>query len=93
MDIQKASLKQTLLFVVGVIALIWFVLVPIARGMVESDEPATAVELKDAIGNSPCMKRVLQEKIEQGRIIKRDDLAVLQKGCAINDEQRSALAN
>ena len=92
-NIQKATLKQALLMLVGVVALIWFVLVPIARGVVESGEPATAVELKAAIGDSPCMKRVLREKVEEGRIVKRDELVLLQRSCAVNDEQRSALAN
>ncbi|HDQ4405500.1 TPA: hypothetical protein P8734_005698 [Pseudomonas aeruginosa] len=93
MLIPIQSRKQALLFIVGVVALIGFVVVPIAKGIVERGEPLTAAEIKAAVGDSPCRKKVVQTMIDRGQIVTRGDVDNMAAGCGILDEQRSALTN
>ncbi|MEW5512021.1 hypothetical protein ABGT16_05310 [Pseudomonas asiatica] len=92
MNIQKSSIKQVLLIVL-VAAVLVGVSVAVAKKMVDSEPPLTADEIKAAVGDSICKKRVVQVMTDRGEIVTRADLEKMQYPCQINDEQRTAVAN
>jgi hypothetical protein len=92
MSIRKTSVKPALVIVL-IAAVLVGVCVAVANKMVDSREPLSADELRAAVGDSICKKRVVQVMTARGEIITRGDLEKMQHPCQINDEQRSAVAN
>ncbi|MFG0337739.1 hypothetical protein ACF8FF_07375 [Pseudomonas sp. zjy_13] len=90
--LQKARIKPVLLIVV-VAAVLVGVSVAVAKKMVDSANPVTADEIKAAVGDSICKKRIVQVMTDRGEIVTRADLEKMQYPCQINDEQRAAVAN
>lgn len=77
MNIQKASIRPILLIVV-VAAVLVGVTVAAAKKMVDSGTPVTADEIKAAVGDSICKKRIVQIMTDRGQILTRADLEKMQ---------------
>jgi len=81
------------LLIVLVAAALVGITVAIAKRIVDTEQPSTAGEIKAAVGDSICKKRLVQVMTDRGQIITRGDLEKMQYPCQVNDEQRSAVAN